>query len=224
MNRVMPLVALTVSALLVGCSSASGKGKPQASKTSTTVSATAETGTAATATPTSAATSQPSVSATSPLAGMELTASDLPYGWAPSPPAADSSVTSPCSAITADATAHLPNQAEVDFQQSEDGPFLQEILAGGSAQQTQAAWSAVQKAPSLCAASTRLATTPFQSYGDASYALALTATRAGVTYGGDVVVIRKGQNFAEVVVFGVGSVQPALVQQMAAKAVGKLGS
>ncbi|MBS2545809.1 hypothetical protein KGQ19_02895 [Catenulispora sp. NL8] len=219
MSRIMPLVALTVSALLVGCSSASDKGKSQASETSTTV-----TTTAATATPTSAATSQPSASATSPLAGLALAISDLPYGWASSPPSTDSSVTAPCSAITADATAHLPNQAEVDFQQSEDGPFLQEILAGGSAQQTQAAWAAVQKAPSLCVEPTRLATTPFQSYGDASYALALTATRAGVAYGGDVVVIRKGQTFAEVVVFGVGGVQPALVQQVAAKAVGKLGS
>lgn len=69
--------------------------------------------------------------------------------------------------------------------------------------------------------STRLATTTFSSYGDASYALQLTALRSGVTYGGDVIVIRKGQVYVEVAVFGVGSVPASLVRQLVGTATHK---
>ena len=51
----------------------------------------------------------------------------------------------------------------------------------------------------------------------------LTAVRSGVTYTGDVVVIRKGQTFVEVAVFGVPGISAASasrVQQMVGKAVG----
>jgi hypothetical protein len=163
------------------------------------------------------------------LKSVALAIPDLPYGWAVSVPSTDSSVTSPCPGITSSAGAQLPAQAEADFQQSEDGPFLQEILAAGSAQQVSAIWTSIQKAASQCSASTsgadttHVSTTALPPYGDQSYALQLTATRSGVNYGGDIVVIRKGQVFIEVVVFDVGGVPASVVQQMAGKAADKVG-
>jgi hypothetical protein len=188
-------VTLAVSATLVACSSAPAKvGQPSAAG----------------------------------LKAMALAISDLPFGWAVSPPSTDSSVTSPCPAITSDAGKQLPAQAETDFQQSEYGPFLQDILATGSAQQVNQLWASVKQATSQCSGqtsgsdTTSLSTTSFHSYGDQSYALQLTATRSGVTYSGDIVVVRKGQVFVEVVVFGGGGVPAALVQQLADKAVKKI--
>lgn len=197
MNRITAPAFLVVSALLFACSSCSS----------------------------SAHRGQQS---TPQLKTASLATSDLPFGWAVSPPSTVSSVTAPCSAITADATTRLPARAEVDFQQSEYGPFLQEILASGPDPQVRDVWSAAQKAASSCSAtpasgtdSTRLATTTFSSYGDASYALQLTALRSGVTYGGDVIVIRKGQVYVEVAVFGVGSVPASLVRQLVGTATHK---
>lgn len=162
------------------------------------------------------------------LKAAALAASDLPFGWAVSPPSADSSVTAPCSALTADAVMRLPAQAEVDFQQSEDGPFLQEILASGTDAQVRDVWSSIQKATSSCSASpasgtdsTRLTPMSFPSYGDESYALQLTAVRSGVTYGGDVVVMRKGQVYVEMAVFGVGGVSATLAHQLVGAATHK---
>jgi hypothetical protein len=200
MNRRLAPTALAVSALLVACSSSSHKATPTGQQSATQLKA------------------------------MALAASDLPFGWAVSPPSTDSSVTAPCSAITSDASKALPAQAETDFQQSEDGPFLQQILASGTAQQVGDTWSAVRNAASSCAAptaasgsdSTRLSAVAFPSYGDASYALQLTAVRSGVSYGGDVVVVRAGQVFLEVAVFGVGDMPASLVKQLVAKAVSKL--
>jgi hypothetical protein len=196
MNRITAPLALATSAMLVGCSSPS----------------------------------HPSQQSATQLKGKAITNSDLPFGWAVSPPSTYSSVTSPCPAITSDAGKQLPAQAEADFQQSEDGPFLQEILASGSEQQAHTLWASVQQAPGQCSApgstatATRLLPMSFPSYGDESYALRLEATRSGVDYSGDVVVIRKGRVFIEVVVFGGGGVPaPAsLVQQMVDKAVHKI--
>ena len=122
----------------------------------------------------------------------------------------------------------LPAQAEADYQASEDGPFVQENLASGPAQQVHDVWASVQKAASQCSAmksgtdTTQLSTTPFSSLGDESYALRLTANRSGVAYSGDVVVIRKGQVYIEVAAFGVGDVDASLLQQLVAKAVNKV--
>lgn len=122
----------------------------------------------------------------------------------------------------------LPAQAEADFQASEDGPFVQENLASGPAQQVHDVWASVQKAASRCSAitsgtdTTRLSTTSFSSLGDESYALQLNANRSGVAYGGDVVVIRKGEVYIEVAAFGVGGVDASLVQQLVAKAASKI--
>jgi hypothetical protein len=156
---------------------------------------------------------------------------DLPFGWAVSPLSANSSVSSPCPALTSDASKQLPAQAESDFQQSEDGPFLQEILATGPAQPVHTVWASIRQAASKCSTpdsngeTTTLSVAQFPSYGDESYTMQLKAVRSGVTYTGDVVVIRKGQTFAEVAVFGVPGISPVsapLVQQMVGKAVGKL--
>lgn len=207
MNRSLAPMALAMSALLVVCSSCSSS-----SSSSSSVHGAKPSG---------------QQSATQ-LTAMALATSDLPFGWAVSPPSTDSSVTAPCSAITSDASKALPAQAESDFQQSEDGPFLQEILASGPAQQVGDTWSAVRNAATSCSASTagtdstRLSTMSFPSYGDESYALQLDAMRSGVDYGGDVVVIRTGQVFVEVAVFGVGGVPASLVKQLVDRAVKKV--
>lgn len=158
------------------------------------------------------------------LKKMALATSDLPFGWAVSPPSTDSSVTSPCPAITADAFKQLPAQAESDLQQSEEGPFLQDILATGTPQQVQTLWASIQNAGCSTSGSdtTHLSATSFKSYGDASYALQMAATRSGVSYGGDIVVVRKGQVLIEVVVFGGGGVPASLVQDLVSKAAKKV--
>ena len=217
MNRIMaPTILAVSSAVLVACSSSvSHPARPPASTTPMTQT-----------TPTTPTTQAPATGAKAML----LRLPDLPFGWAISPLSANNSVSSPCPALTSEASRQLPARAESDFQQSEDGPFLQEIVATGPAPQVHAVWASIQTAAGKCATpdsygeSTTLSTTPFPSYGDESYALQLTAVRSGVTYTGDVVVIRKGQTFVEVAVFGVPCISAAsasLVQQMVGKAVGK---
>ncbi|ACU70341.1 hypothetical protein Caci_1418 [Catenulispora acidiphila DSM 44928] len=192
MNRIMAPMVVVLSGVLVACSSPAHKAAP-------------------------APVGQQSVAQLTTLA---LATSDLPFGWAVSPPASVSSVTAPCAALTTDGSMQLPAQAESDFQQSEDGPFVQEILASGAAQPVHDAWAAVQKEAIACSAvtsgidTTRLSTMAFPSYGDESYALQLAVSRSGVNYGGDVVVIRKGQVFVEVAVFGVDGVSASLVKQL----------
>jgi hypothetical protein len=208
MNRIMAPMAVVVSALLVACSSLSHPAK----------------GTAPTST-TSHLTGQASATQ---LKSAALAIPDLPYGWAVSPPSEDSSVTSPCTALTASGSRQLPAQAETDFQASEDGPFVQEILASGPAQQVHDLWASIRTAASQCSAivsgadTTHLSATSFSSYGDESYALQLTAGRSGVTYDGEVVVVRKGQVYVEVAAFGVGGIDASLLQQLVGKAVDKV--
>ena len=162
------------------------------------------------------------------LKAAALAIPDLPFGWAVSPPSADSSVTAPCAALTPSGSAQLPAQTETDFQASEDGPFLQEILASGPAQQVRDVWASIRQAASRCSATasgtdtTRLSATSFPAYGDESYALRLTASRSGVSYDGDVVVVRKGQVYIEVAAFGMGGVAASTVQQLVGKAVDKV--
>lgn len=228
MNRILaPIILVVSSAVLVACSSSASHPAPKytAPSASTSASASGSTTSAASSAPTSQA------SATGAKA-LVLGLPDLPYGWAVSPLSANSSVSSPCPVLTPDASKQLSAQAESDFQQSEDGPFLQEIVAAGpSVQQVHTVWASIQTGAAKCATpnsfgeSTALSTTQFPSYGDESYALQLKAVRAGVTYTGDVVVVRKGQTFVEVAVFGVPgitAVSAPLVQQMVGKAVGKL--
>jgi hypothetical protein len=228
MNRIMAPTALVVLAALVSCVSCSSSSSSPSHK----VQPTAPISTSiSTPPPTSTPTPTPPLvgqASATQLKAAALSIPDLPFGWAVSPPSDDSSVTAPCAALTSSGTKQLPAQAETDFQASEDGPFLQEILASGPAQQVHDAWASIQRAANQCSAITsgtdtaHLATTSFQSYGDESYALQLTASRSGVTYEGDVVVIRKGQVYIEVAVFGVGSVEASLVQQLVGKAASKV--
>lgn len=155
------------------------------------------------------------------LKTVAIASSDLPFGWAASPPSTDNSVTAPCAALTSSAASRLPAQAESDFQASEGGPFVQENLASGTAQQVHDLWASVRKSANQCPA-TQLSATSFSSYGDESYALQLNANRSGVAYSGYVVVIRKGQVCIEVAVFGLGGVSTSLVQQLVNKAAHKV--
>ena len=97
------------------------------------------------------------------LKAVALAASDLPFGWAVSPPSADNSVTAPCAALTSRAASQLPAQAESDFQASEDGPFVQENLASGTAQQVHDLWASIQKSANQCPA-TQLSAISFSSW------------------------------------------------------------
>lgn len=215
MKRIIaPLALAMVAAMVAACSSSAHRSPPTSAPTSATTSAT---------TSAAAPVGQPSATR---LKAMALTASDLPFGWAVSPPSTDDSVTSPCPAITTDAGKGLPAQAETDYQQSEDGPFLQDILATGTPQQIQALFASLQKPTNQCATSgsdtTRFSAATSPPYGDSSFALHLTATRSGVGYSGDIVVVRKGRVLIEVVVFGGGGVPASLVQDLVAKAVNKV--
>ena len=108
----------------------------------------------------------------------------------------------------------MPAHTEADFEQSEEGPFAEEFLTSGSAQQVQAAWTSFQTAAKQCSPSPHLSPEPFPSYGDATYALGLTASEPGMNLAGDAVLIRRGQVLVEVVVFGIGGVPASLVQQV----------
>lgn len=230
MNRIMASMALVASVALVSCTSCSSSSSSPSHKAQPTAPDPARTSALA---PTSASTSTSAPTLVGQASATQLKAAaiaipDLPFGWAVSPPSADSSVTAPCEALTASGSTQLPAQAETDFQASEDGPFLQEILASGPAPQVHDLWESIQKSASRCSAitsgtdTTRLSATSFSSYGDESYALKLTASRSGVTYDGDVIVIRKGQVYIEVAAFGVGGVPASTVQQLVSKAVDKV--
>lgn len=244
MKRIIaPLALVMAAAMLVACSSSTHRAAPNSAATFTatstattastaTATASATSTTASTATSASAPTSTAAASApvgqppATQLKAMALAASDLPFGWAVSPPSTDNSVTSPCPAITTDAGKELPAQAETDFQQSEDGPFLQDILATGTPQQIRALFASLRKPASQCSTSgsdtTQISAASSPSYGDESYALHLTATRSGVSYSGDIAVVRKGQVLIEVVVFGGGGVPASFVQDLVTKAVNKV--
>jgi hypothetical protein len=234
-------MAVMAAAMLAACSSSTHLAAP--ASTATSIATSAATATATTASTSTEASPATSTSASAPtstaaaaapvgqpsatqLKAMALATSDLPFGWAVSPPSTDNSVTSPCPAITADAGRQLPAQAETDLQQSEEGPFVQDILATGTPQQVQALFASFQKPASRCSTSgsdtTRLSAASSPSYGDESYALHLTATRSGVSYSGDIAVVRKGQVLIEVVVFGGGGVPPSFVQDLVTKAVNKV--
>lgn len=210
MNRIMTPMALVASVALVSCTSCSSSSSAPSHKAQPTAPALV---------------GQASVTQ---LKAAALALPDLPFGWAVSPPSDASSVTAPCAALTAGGSRQLPAQAETDFQASEDGPFLQENLASGPAQQVHDVWASIQKAANQCSVitsgtdTTHLSATSFPSYGDESYALQLTAGRSGVTYDGDVIVVRKGQVYIEVAVFGIGGVAASTLQQLVGKAVDKI--
>lgn len=214
MNRIMASMALVASVALVSCTSCSSSSSSPSHKVLPTAPA-----------PTSTLSGQASATQ---LKAAALAIPDLPFGWAVSPPSDVTSVTAPCAALTSSGSKQLPAQAETDFQASEDGPFLQEILASGPAQQVHDLWASIRNAATQCSAitsgtdTTHLSEVSFSPYGDESYTLQLTANRSGVTYDGDVVVVRKGQVYIEVAAFGVGGVPASTVQELVSKAVAKI--
>lgn len=223
MNRIMASMALVASVALVSSTSCSSSSSSPSHKAQPTTPA--PTSTLSGPAPTSPLSGQASATQ---LKAAALAIPDLPFGWAVSPPSDVSSVTAPCAALTSSASKQLPAQAETDFQASEDGPFLQEILASGPAQQVHDLWASIRNAATQCSAitsgtdTTHLSATSFSSYGDESYVLQLTASRSGVTYDGDVVVIRKGQVYIEVAAFGVDGMAASTVQELVSKAVAKV--
>jgi hypothetical protein len=156
------------------------------------------------------------------LQAMTLKLADLPYGWAPSPPSTDVSVTGSCAAINSTGTQAMPAHTEADYEQSEEGPFAQEFVSSGSAEQVQAAWRSFRAEANQCSPSPHLSPESFPSYGDASYALRLTVVESGVPVSGDVILIRTGQVLVELVFFGNGGVPTPLVQQVIGLSLAKI--
>jgi hypothetical protein len=161
-----------------------------------------------------------------------LALDDMPPGWSPQTVSSDSGASPSCVPLKDGAWKHLPQSAEADFEQGQTGPFLIEQLAGGSASQAGAAMRALIKATGECAKFTQktgsgtnawsLEPLSFPSYGDATYAFALTiASDAGMSAGGDVVIVRKGGVLVQVTVYGIGSVSVSTVEDLVGKAVAK---
>ena len=62
----------------------------------------------------------------------------------------------------------------------------------------------------------------FPSYGDQTYAIALTlTTNAGLSASGDVVVVRKGDVLVQIIEVGLESVPVATLEDVTSKAVGE---
>ena len=211
------MTGLIAAALLAGCASASGQAQALA--------------TAPAQTP---ATPSASASPATDLNKALLTLSDMPPGWSPDTQSPDSASDAPsCSPLKDGLWKHLPQSAEADFSQSDTGPFLLELLAGGSADQANTAMQALIKATGQCTTFTQktdsgtntwsLAPLSFPSYGDATYAFRLSITAdMGISAGGDVVIVRKGGVLAQITVYGLGSVPVAMVEDLVTKAVAKL--
>jgi hypothetical protein len=207
--------ALLTAAAVAGCSS--GPGQAQ-----TLATVPAQTPATASSAPAPAA----------DLSKALLALDDMPPGWSPQTVSSDSGGSPSCVPLKDGAWKHLPQSAEADFEQGQTGPFLIEQLAGGSASQAGAAMRALIKATGECAKFTQktgsgtnawsLEPLSFPSYGDATYAFALTiASDAGMSAGGDVVIVRKGGVLVQVTVYGIGSVSVSTVEDLVGKAVAK---
>ena len=127
----------------------------------------------------------------------------------------------------------LPSNAEADFGEGATGPFLSVKLGAGTTAQATAAWGAFSKATSQCATFTapasgggtetfQLAAMSFPSYGDQTYAIALTLTTSSVlNASGDIVVVRKGHVLVQIIEVGLETVPVTTLEDAASKAVAK---
>jgi hypothetical protein len=210
-------VCLLAAAGLAGCSSS-----PHKAQTLTTQAA---------STP---AASTPSAMAAANLKSDLLAIADMPAGWSTTGSTSDGShATASCPAINSRAWQQLPSNAEADFSDGSMGPFLTEKLAAGTVAQTTAAWQAFSKATTQCATFSaptsgggtekfQLAALSFPSYGDQTYAIALTLTASsGLSASGDIVVVRKGGVLVQVIAVGLESVPVTTVEDAVSKAVAK---
>jgi hypothetical protein len=168
------------------------------------------------------------------LSGKLLVVTDLPAGWAvDSSTGNGSGGVASCKAINSGAWQTLPSSAEAQFTQGALGPFLDEKLAGGSRGQVDAAWQSFAKATADCSTFTgpdssggtdsfTLAGLSFPSYGDGTYALAVSVkSSAGLGASGDIVVVRKGTVLVEVILIGLAGVPVSTAEDVVSKAAGK---
>jgi hypothetical protein len=162
-----------------------------------------------------------------------LAVTDLPAGWSSSSASSGTGGTASCSALNNRPWQTLPQRAEADFQESADGPFILEKLDAGSADQVTQAWTAFGTATSACRSFTSstsggtaqytLSALSFPTYGDATYAFALSISESGLSASGDVVVVRKGDTLIQIMTVGLlGAVPEATVEQATSKAVAKV--
>lgn len=224
MRRTVVLIAASVLVAGAGCSSSP--------KQAQTLPAPAANTTTFMATPTTSTGPATAAASTADLTSSLLTVDDMPAGWTTTPPSADSGGVASCSALDNRSWQQLPNRAEADFQGSSLGPFLAEKLVSGTAAQISAAWSAFAQATAQCSSfSTKssdgttqkftLSGLSFPSYGDATYAFAVTVSNSGLNASGDVVIVRKGAELVEVMALAIGNLPVSLVEQAVSKAVAK---
>lgn len=186
------------------------------------------------ATPSTAAASPSAAASTAStdLKAALLTVTDLPAGWSTYQTSNENDGPASCPALNNGPWKKLPQSADADFSQGQTGPFLLEELASGGSDKVSAALQSFANATSTCSHFTgksdsgtldfTLAALSFPKYADATYAFALTIkSDSGLSAGGDVVVVRKGNVLVEVTMFGLGSVPVSQVEDIVNKAVSK---
>lgn len=215
-----PIAATLAATTLAACSSAS----PQAATLTNPTTTTAATGTSA------AGGGYPS---TATLQNDLLAIGDMPAGWSTVPDTGKSgSGAASCPALNGG--GHMLANAKAQYEKSALGPLVGEALAAGPAAAENADWTRVQTALNTCRNYTSdngdgtttawtLSALSFPAYGQATYALAVSATDSGVTLSGDVILVRKAGVLLTVTVLGVGGVDVATVEGFVGKAVGKIG-
>jgi hypothetical protein len=216
------LAAALLAAATAGCSSSSKPAAQTLPATTATMPAAGASGTGMTAT-----------AAAPDLAAELLTVSDFPAGWTSISPTASKGGAPSCAALNNGPWKTLPAHAEADFQQSQLGPYVTELLAAGTPAAVAQAWAGFAAATSECrtftsgtgagTATFNLQSLSFPSYGDATYAFAVTATMSGMTVSGDIVAVRKNSTLVQIIALSLGaSVPVALVEQAVSAAVGHI--
>lgn len=218
MRKSLIVVSASAGLLLAACSSSSKAAQ-------TLPPASAAGGSSASAV---AAQSSPSVNITAEL----LAVSDLPAGWSSTSDSGSSGGAASCAALNNRPWQALPERAEADFQQSEIGPFIAEKLDAGPSAQVAQAWAAFASATATCrsfsgqtssgTAQYKLSSLSFPSYGDQTYAFAITVTASGISASGDVVVVRKGGTLVQILALGIPDVPVSTVEQFTSAAVAKV--
>jgi outer membrane murein-binding lipoprotein Lpp len=208
---ILVLAALTTA----GCTSKEKAGTVSGSAPNLAESPTATTTVERQASPAAAATQDV---APGKLKGMLLTLDDLPQGWAVSPPSTpDDSDTSICNADT------LPQfrggeSAEADFQQSDFGPFVfQLVKALPSSSEAKQAMAAVKKTLSSCSSWTEtdtdgtkstwtIAPLSMPAVGDETFTARISTSDVPLfgTVQADFVFFRRGSVVEVVAYFGFG--------------------
>lgn len=219
MRRTIPPVLTVLLLSAAACSSATGQAQ--------TIIATTTTG----GSTTSASVAVAGYPSSAQLQADLLSINDMPAGWTTASSSGSSGLAS-CSALNNGSWRHLPSSAEAEFKRSSFGPYVDTKLIAGPAAQETAAWNAFTAASNECTSFTStdssgttrwtLSGLSFPKYGDATFALAITGTSPqGISATGDVVIVRKGNVIAEVIVISIGSPDVSLAEQMVSTAVTK---